>query len=85
MATISASITSNTNNVITEFGGLINGVLPPGGSVERKIATGADVGAFPVSVLVYIEPLDRVDFFTRVSIACNITFTRFAFTMAEFN
>lgn len=82
---ISASITTSGNNVVTEFGLLTNNAVKPGCSVQRKVGTGTDIGAFPICSLVYLEPLDRLDFFARADVATNVTFTRFGFLLTEVN
>lgn len=82
---ISASITTSGNNVITEFGILVDGILQPGASVQRKVGTGTDVGAFAVTAIVDLNPGSRVDFFARVDVLSNIIFTKFGFNLVEVN
>lgn len=82
---ISVSLTASENNVITDFGLLVNGAIPAGGDTQRKIGTGTDVGSFSVSTTVWLEPLDRVDFFGLVDIACAVTLKSYGFSLVEVN
>lgn len=77
------SMTSDTNNVIIKASLGTNGTQDTKTQIDRKVGTGADVGALPIEGVFQISTNDTMDFFVDVDISSTITVTRANFTVTK--
>lgn len=75
------SMISGTNNVVTTVSFGKNGTPDPKTEIDRKIGTGADVGAVPIAGSFTLTKGDKLDFFVDVDISSTITVTKANFTI----
>lgn len=75
------SMKSSINNVLTVVSFGKNGTSDPTTEIERKIGTGADVGAIPLAGTFTLTNGDYLDFFVDVDLASTITVTKANFTI----
>ena len=79
------SMTSGTNNIITTISFAKNGNIGDAAEVasriDRKIATGADVGAVPIAGTFTLTNGDYLDFYVDSNINSVVTVTRANFTI----
>lgn len=79
------SMTSDTNNIIATISFAKNLIIGNtdelASRIDRKIGTGADVGAVPVAGTFELTTGDSLDFYCDSSISAGVTITKANFTI----
>jgi hypothetical protein len=81
--TMTTSMRTSASNVIFEVFMYKNGVIEPGVAVERKIGTGADVGAISVTGAFDVDTNDYIEIFVLVDVTTTITFSKTSIIIKE--
>lgn len=81
----STSMETSTNNVVVKFYMYKNGVPVPGVAIQRKVATGGDVGAMALIGEFTAVKDDIMEIYVEASLATTITFIMTSFVITEKN
>lgn len=79
----SSSVKTTTNNVEVIFHLYKNGTMVVGASIERKIGTGADLGAMALSSTFEAAPDDYFEIYVECDTATTLTLLRTSIVIAE--
>lgn len=85
LATAMISVTSPSNNQVIEWAIALNGTPVTSSVIQRKIGTGADVGALAVQAQVEVSPTDYVCVMVRnITSAANVTAEKMNLVVTDF-
>ena len=82
---VSISLASSVGNTETTLRLHVNGAAVEGVFINRKIGTGGDVGAFPLSGALSLTENDYVEVYIECNNTTTITISAFNFRLVEVN
>lgn len=80
---MTSSVQTGANNTIVTFQLYKNGVLEEGVGIQRKVSTGADVGALSISGTVLLSHNDYVELYVTTTLSSTVTFIKTSISINE--